>query len=277
MRLQPTAPAFYLLLPDPLLANNERAIMSKTAIPTDFPRVSKPGAIGGFHPKALLRENNGTFTMGPTEDEIANRYEYCINLVDQLDAYCLRKLEQNPQWTVDAVVQRSGQGLRQKISSGEWPFLHDEEVRWIMTRVECQLEEHEGRRRTIQKVLQKLSWYTQDELSSLLGEHAGDGLTCLKTWEEQAKIFSVTNEGQLLYAKFQFDSRLQPIESIRQILSLLSTKGEWAIAAWFGFPNGWISELQDGEDVAVAPADVLMTRTEDVLNAALKERGTYVA
>jgi len=77
--------------------------------------------------------------------------------------------------------------------------------------------------------------------------------------------------------KVQFHDQHLPRPVIKEVLDRFVAKEEWATAAWFFFPNGWIEKLENGKVVAAAPMDILED-TETVLSAAVREQlGTYFA
>ena len=246
--------------------------MPRMKIPATFPRTY--GAVGGAQPKVLIQKRNGMLKVTPSEEEIAGRYEFCADLVDELNAYCRRKLEEHPDWTVTFNVERAERGLRQKVLSGEWP-LSEREIRWVMTAVAVGQEEQAVRRRTIEKLRKKLTWYTPAQLYALMEGRCDDAVARVATWEQEKRIFSVEDKGLVLYAKFQFDLHLCPLPIIQKILALLSRKDSWAICSWLAFRNGWIA---DDAGVPVAPFEVLGTQEEAVLSAARNaSEGTYFA
>lgn len=246
--------------------------MPTAKIPTTFPRTY--GAVGGSQAKVLINRKGGTLKVTPSNEDIAERYEFCADLVDHLNQYCRRKLEEHPDWTVTYNVDRAERGLRQKVLSGEWP-LSEGEIGWVMTAVAACQEEQAGRRRTIEKLRQKLTWYTSAQLYALMECQGDDAVAKVERWEQEKRIFRVEDKGQVLYAKFQFDLELCPVPLIQKILGVLSRKDGWAICSWFAFPNGWIST---DAGVSIAPFEVLGTREDDVLRAAKNEsEGTHFA
>lgn len=94
----------------------------------------------------------------------------------------------------------------------------------------------------------------------------------LRLWEAEGKIFWVDHNGTRNYAKYQFNSAGTPLPVIAQILLHLQTNEPWAIAAWFEYPNSWISESNS----AASPKDML-DKEELVLRAATCHAGSYVA
>jgi hypothetical protein len=107
--------------------------MQQIQIPPDFPRTKTHGAIGGAMPKVLLKEHDGKYFVGQTDDEHYQRYDICADMVVQLLAYCQRKSLENPDWTIDFNLARTERGFRDKVSSGQWNF-SEQEIRWIMDR-----------------------------------------------------------------------------------------------------------------------------------------------
>jgi len=135
-----------------------------------------------------------------------------------------------------------------------------------------------ARMRTIAKMIAMPLWYTVDELRELMAPYSQDVINALDEWEQQGLIFTVQDDDQRLVGRFQFDAEFRPLPIIAEILTLLAKDDKWAIAAWFAFLNGWIS---DGNGKAQAPVDALASRDpmvrEGLLVAARNERGTYFA
>lgn len=53
------------------------------AVPTDFPTDYFLGAVPGVQPKLLAREIGGKLTVGPTAEELQERYGLCLRLATQ--------------------------------------------------------------------------------------------------------------------------------------------------------------------------------------------------
>ena len=103
--------------------------MTSTKIPEDFPRDPGLGAVPGTQPKLLLRKVGNTFLSGPTEEELARRYDVCADLVTQLIPYARRKLEANPDWGREALERRLTAAIRAK----PWSFT-EAEISWMVRR-----------------------------------------------------------------------------------------------------------------------------------------------
>lgn len=93
-------------------------------------------------------------------------------------------------------------------------------------------------------------------------------------WKHGGRIYSVTVSGHEYFAAYQFDPCHQPLPVISEVLAALEPLADASkIAAWFHFPNGWIS---DDEGRPVAPKDAL-DRPREVIAAARRNQNTYVA
>ncbi len=93
-----------------------------------------------------------------------------------------------------------------------------------------------------------------------------------RQWESESRIFGIEHNGLKFYAAYQFDEKRDPLPIIKDILQHLRYEDPWAIAAWFQFPNSWISQNQTPE----SPKDAL-SRRDDVLLAAKRSSCSYVA
>lgn len=110
--------------------------MSKT-IPDDFPRDPFQGAVPGDQPKFLARKIGDKYVVGLTEEELLERYEVCLDFVEQLVQYCQRKQMENADWSQHFILDR----MRNGIASGEYG-LSKQELGWITGKVESELGWH---------------------------------------------------------------------------------------------------------------------------------------
>lgn len=64
--------------------------MNEKPVPEDFPRSRPIAALSGVHPKVAVRRDakSGTYVVGPSEEELRDRYEICEDLVTQLIVKC---------------------------------------------------------------------------------------------------------------------------------------------------------------------------------------------
>lgn len=118
------------------------------------------------------------------------------------------------------------------------------------------------RTETRERVLHGTVWFSEPLTQSEL----------FRQWEAEKRIFSIEHNGVKSYAQYQFDGNGIPLPIIKEILQHLHREDPWAIAAWFQFPNSWISQGQSPE----SPRDAL-NRRDDVLRAAKRNAGSYVA
>ncbi|MFL9885144.1 hypothetical protein PQR66_19030 [Paraburkholderia agricolaris] len=102
------------------------------AIPDDFPKEPSPGVVTGAQPKLLVREKDGRYYTGLTDDELQTHYEVCEDLARQLSAYTSRKMLKSGWSFVDvfAKVERSVNG---KVNAREWDF-SPAEITWVIKR-----------------------------------------------------------------------------------------------------------------------------------------------
>jgi len=99
-------------------------------VPVDFPNGCNPGALSGFQPKIAVRQVDGKFVEGWSESERLARFDNCVDLVQQLTAYCQRKLQELPGATVASLLPRVRRGVELK----GWD-LTEQELDWIMKHV----------------------------------------------------------------------------------------------------------------------------------------------
>lgn len=104
--------------------------MNMNDIPADFPRDAPLVALAGVQVKIGVRRIDGRYVQGITDEEWAQRYEICVDLVNQLESYCRRKAAERPEWTVDTLLQK----VREAIHRKAWVF-SEAELDWILARV----------------------------------------------------------------------------------------------------------------------------------------------
>ncbi|WP_239483039.1 hypothetical protein [Paraburkholderia sp. C35] len=90
--------------------------------------------MSGYQPKVLLREIDGKYVAGLTEEELFARYDACEDLAQQLVPYVTRKRAENPSWSLDETLSKVEAGVDNKVADGQWDISRDEIV-WIMGRV----------------------------------------------------------------------------------------------------------------------------------------------
>jgi hypothetical protein len=108
--------------------------MMHRQIPDDFPRDPVLGSVTGVQPKLLVREVDGRYQAGLTEEELWMRYDVCEDLAGQLSKYVHRKVA-TTEMSRDVALSRAEKGARLKVDSGEWEFSQPE-LAWVMKRTE---------------------------------------------------------------------------------------------------------------------------------------------
>lgn len=108
--------------------------MSSLTIPEDFPHDPWPAAIGGTQLKFGARLIDGKYVVGLTPEERAERYDNCADLVQQLVAYCLRKLQADPPPKLDELLEK----VERASSTKGWD-VSPIELAWCMRMVRQEL------------------------------------------------------------------------------------------------------------------------------------------
>jgi hypothetical protein len=106
--------------------------MTDRQVPDDFPRDQDLGSVTGVQPKLLVREVDGRYRSGRTDEELWARYDVCEDLASQLSAYVSRKVS-SPGLSPGVALTRAEKGVRLKVDAGEWD-LSQREVTWLMRR-----------------------------------------------------------------------------------------------------------------------------------------------
>ncbi|RDK11888.1 hypothetical protein [Cupriavidus lacunae] len=101
-------------------------------VPDDFPRNPFPASLAGTQAKFAARRINGRFVVGLTDDERAERYAICLDLVEQLVAYCRRKALDQPTRSPTELLDWVERGVRNK--QAVWQ-LGGPEVDWIVAQM----------------------------------------------------------------------------------------------------------------------------------------------
>lgn len=105
-------------------------------VPPDFPRDGQPASVSGYQPKVAVRRVDGRYVEGLTDEELYARYDACVDLVDQLTAYCHRKLAEQPGTSLAALLPK----VRRGVDNKGWD-LSVAELDWIMNRVAARMNE----------------------------------------------------------------------------------------------------------------------------------------
>jgi hypothetical protein len=135
----------------------------------------------------------------------------------------------------------------------------------------------EAQRRAIQQeILVDTAWISSEELHKSLTDRKLEKFS-INDWKRSGRIFSIFHHGNEYFAKYQFDASYQPLPIIKLALDALGVNNDsWLIAAWFHFPNGWITTEESDGLVAARPKDAL-NQCADIIQAAHRRKATYVA
>jgi hypothetical protein len=133
------------------------------------------------------------------------------------------------------------------------------------------------RREAMRAVFERGDWLTAEQICELQVTLVPNESQPASEWKRCGRVFSVYIDGKEYFAGYQFDSMCQPLPVIKEILDLLGPVADsWKIAAWFHFPNGWITGTREHEGEPVSPMEAL-DRFEEVVSAAKHMRGSYIA
>lgn len=122
-------------------------------------------------------------------------------------------------------------------------------------------------------IFQNDIWISLDDLDYRLREI--NSSNSASDMQVQGRIFGVHLNGIHYFPAYQFSANWEPLSIIPEILARLGQSNCWAIAAWFHFPNSWISPSIPGQ-IPVSPKTAL-NRRHEVLLAAENSKGTYFA
>ena len=133
------------------------------------------------------------------------------------------------------------------------------------------------RQKSIRAIFGRGDWLTAGRINALQAAPPSNKAQPASDWKRRGDIFSVFFGGEEYFAGYQFDAIGQPLPVIKDILNALGPVDDpWRIAAWFHFPNGWLSGTGAHEGEPVSPMDAL-DRRDALLIATRHIRGTYLA
>jgi len=134
-----------------------------------------------------------------------------------------------------------------------------------------------ARLKTIRAILEDGEWLTAEQLNALQPKPPAQKSQPASDWKRRGRVFSVSHGGREYFPRYEFDEAFQPLPVIRDVLKAFGEVADtWKIAAWFNFPNGWISKPGTGGQEPMAPKDALDQR-DALLRAAAARQGSYVA
>lgn len=130
---------------------------------------------------------------------------------------------------------------------------------------------------TVKKILSETEWLTSDQINALQPKPPENQSQPASDWKRRGRIFSVSHNGKDLFPRYEFDAAYQPLPVIKEILTAFGEVADcWTLAAWFHFPNSWLTKNVGKRLVPVAPKDALDSGAS-VIEAASKRLKSYVA
>lgn len=191
--------------------------------------------------------------------------------MQKYDVLCLTPVQDYAPNEVSSAVQAIDKALAKLMHAREGEVIaHADHVAEIAA---GPLEDRVHRMRTLRQVFTEGDWLTSEQLNSLQDVAPMRKSQPASDWKRRGCIFSVSRGGREYFARYQFDAMYAPLPVIHEILEAFGDAADpWTLAAWFHYPNAWIA----GADSApMAPKDAL-DRREDVVQAALKRRTSYI-
>lgn len=107
-------------------------------IPEDFPRGFNAATIPGTQAKFLARKIGEKYIVGPSQEELYDRWDYCEDLAQQLAARTLRKQAAGLISDLDTFYKETEHRVR-----GQGWDLSEDEVQWMMKRTRLIAERSE--------------------------------------------------------------------------------------------------------------------------------------
>jgi hypothetical protein len=145
------------------------------------------------------------------------------------------------------------------------------------------VQDRAHRMQTVRQVFAEGDWLSAEQLNALQVEPPANTSHPASDWKRRGRIFSVNHGGKEYFARYQFDALYQPLPVVKDILKAFGEVADtWMLAAWFHFPNGWLTRppgrnRKAGRAVAaIAPKDALDQR-DALLKAAVQRQVSYNA
>jgi hypothetical protein len=134
-----------------------------------------------------------------------------------------------------------------------------------------------ARLRTVRAILEEGEWLTAEQLNAMQPKPPAQKSQPASNWKRRGRIFGVNYGGREYFARYQFDEAYHPLPVIKDVLREFGTVADtWKIAAWFHFPNGWISRPGTAAGEPLAPKDAVDQR-HALMRAVTRRHASYVA
>ena len=139
------------------------------------------------------------------------------------------------------------------------------------------IEERMDRLRSIRKMLREGEWLTAAEINAAQENPPAQKSLPASDWKRRGRIYSVNHDGVDYSPRYVFDAAYRPLPIISDLLKEFGSESDpWKIAAWFHFPNGYLTQDRPDGRCAIPPKDAL-DQSDKLLSAVRSRRGTYVA
>nr|WP_315593687.1 hypothetical protein [uncultured Cupriavidus sp.] len=108
--------------------------MNPNDVPEDFPRVAMPAVVTGVQPKIAVREVDGRYVAGQTEEERYERWDVCEDLARQLVRVAQKDEDERPEQSREETLKR----VRISVSQKGW--CSEDELDWLIGRLAVLLQ-----------------------------------------------------------------------------------------------------------------------------------------
>lgn len=114
------------------------------------------------------------------------------------------------------------------------------------------------------RILDTGDFLTSEQLAIRVSSQSTITASVLQEWNGEHRIFSIEQDGQVLYPSYAFSSNGELLAGLKEVLMVLGTsKDGWGFALWFGSSNSYLE--------GALPRDVLRPNPDCVLSAAINE------
>lgn len=103
--------------------------MNLNDVPEDFPRIAIPAVVTGVQPKIGVREIDGRYVAGQTEEERYERWDVCEDLARQLLRVAKKEEVERPEQSRETTLRR----VRISVSQKSW--CSEDELDWLIGRL----------------------------------------------------------------------------------------------------------------------------------------------
>lgn len=114
------------------------------------------------------------------------------------------------------------------------------------------------------RILNTGDFLTAEQLAVRLSSQSTISASVLRGWKDEHRIFSIEQDGQVLYPSYAFSSNGELLVGLREVLIVLgTTRNGWGFALWFGSSNSYLG--------GALPRDALSSNPDSVVTAAINE------